>query len=210
MLSVLIGLGTWQVHRLAWKQGVLAAIDHAEAAAPVPLPAGLPDQFIKIRIAGVWERRFALYGAEVRDTPAGPQMGGQLLQLLDCANAPPVLIDRGWVAEDEAAARVATGAGAVDGFVRRGEHPGWLSATDDPVRRRFYTLDPAAIGAALGAERVAPFTVVALGPAGTLPAPARSLPRPPNDHLSYAITWYGLALVLLVVFTIWSRKVLRP
>ncbi len=68
--------------------------------------------------------------------------------------------------------------------------------------RQFYTLDPKAIGAALGVPDPAPFTLVALGPstAETYPAPAQHLPRPPNNHLSYAITWYGLAVALVVIF----------
>ena len=41
--------------------------------------------------------------------------------------------------------------------------PGWFSATDNPATRQFYTLDPAAIGAALGLPRVAPFILVAMG-----------------------------------------------
>ena len=57
----------------------------------------------------------------------------------------------------------------------------------------------------------APFILVALGPAPPegFPDPAKHLPRPPNNHLQYAITWYGLAAVLVVIFAIWSRKVLR-
>lgn len=86
-----------------------------------------------------------------------------------------------------------------------------FAATDDTELRRFYTLDPAAIGAALSLGRVAPFTLVALGPTPPegYPDPAKRLPRPPNDHLSYAITWYSLAGTLLVVFFVYSRKVLR-
>ena len=38
------------------------------------------------------------------------------------------------------------------------------------------------------------------------PDPARHLPRPPNNHLSYAITWYGLAVALLAIFIVWARK----
>ena len=40
------------------------------------------------------------------------------------------------------------------------------------------------------------------------PDPARHLPQPPNNHLSYAITWYGLAVALVVIFVLWARKVL--
>ena len=74
--------------------------------------------------------------------------------------------------------------------------------------RQFFTLDPAAIGAAVGEADPAPFTLVAMGPAvpGVYPAPAQHLPRPPNNHLSYVITWYGLAVSLAVIFGVWVRK----
>jgi surfeit locus 1 family protein len=71
-------------------------------------------------------------------------------------------------------------------------------------------LDASAIGAALGLRHVAPFILVAVGPAPPerYPDPARHLPRPPDNHLSYAITWYGLAVALVVIFVLWARKAL--
>jgi len=54
-----------------------------------------------------------------------------------------------------------------------------------------------------------PFGLVALGGGGALPDPARTLPRPSNNHLGYVITWYGLALSLLGVFGVWARRRLK-
>jgi surfeit locus 1 family protein len=98
----------------------------------------------------------------------------------------------------------------VTGYVHPGDMPGLFSATDSPATREFYTLNPAAIGAALGLHNVAPFILVALGPTPPdgYPDPAKHLPRPPNNHLSYAITWYGLAAALVVIFVVWTRKAL--
>ena len=78
------------------------------------------------------------------------------------------------------------------------------------IQRQFYTLDPEAIGRSLGLQHVAPFILIALGPTPPehYPDPAKHLPRPPNNHLSYAITWYGLAVALVVIFALWARKVL--
>jgi surfeit locus 1 family protein len=211
MLAVLLGLGTWQVERLHWKQGLLAQIARAEAAASVPLPAG-PDPFIKVRVTGrLRDDLAASYGAEVRETPAGPQLGTQLIVPLERADGDAILVDRGWVPQSRprAIARP-NGEVTVEGYVRPGDTPGLFSVTDDPVARQFYTLDPVAIGAALGLPRVEPFIVVAIGPTPPerYPDPARHLPRPPNNHLSYAITWYGLAVALVVIFVLWARKVL--
>lgn len=209
--SVLVALGTWQLHRLAWKEGILARIDAAERAPAVPLPAA-PSPFENVRVTGRLRTDLsAWYGAEVRDTRAGPRLGAQLIQPMERAGGPPVLVDRGWVPLPAPTLPEPAGETTVEGYIRSAERPGWFSAADDPASRRFYTLEPAAIAAALGLKPVAPFVLVALGPdTGALPVPAHHLPQPPNNHLNYALTWYGLALGLVAVFVAWARSVLRP
>lgn len=210
MLALTIGLGVWQVQRLAWKTGLLAEIDSGEAAPAIPLPAN-PRPFTKVRVAGVLRQDLAaLYGIEVRTTATGPALGAFLLNPLERPGAAPVIVDRGWVPAD--APRDATPVPAtVEGYVRAPEFPVRFGAADDPAARRFYALDPAAIGAALGLQQVAPFTLVALGtvPPGTVPEPAHALPRPANNHFTYALTWFGLAGALLAVFGVYARRTLK-
>ena len=209
MFLVLLGLGTWQVRRLAWKEGLLAQIAAAEAAPPVPLPAH-PTPFAKVAITGrLLADRSALYAADVRDTPAGPALGAFLVEPLQRSGAEPVLVERGWVPlKPGGPVANPEGTVTVTGYVHPADTPGLFSAQDDVSGRHFYTLDPPVIGAALGLAHVAPFVLVAMGPPppGGLPIPAAHLPRPPNDHLQYAITWYGLAIASVVVFTVWARK----
>jgi surfeit locus 1 family protein len=211
MLAVLIGLGVWQLQRLHWKLGILAEIDRAEASQPVPLPDH-PLPFTKVSVTGhLRSDLHALYSADVRDVPGGTAMGAQLIEPLERPGHDPILVVRGWVPDGQLG--VTAGDGTITGYVRAPDAPGMLSLNDDPAALRFYTLDPARIGAALGLPRVAPFTLIALGPAtgqGRLPEPATALPRPPNDHLNYALTWFGLAASLLVVFGVYAHKVLRP
>ena len=202
MLATLLTLGTWQVNRLLWKQELLAAIAAGEQRPPVAL-AESPPAFARVRAEGRFDPIVALYGAEVR----GNSGGARLLGILHRDGAPPVLVDRGWVPVPPPA--VASGPAAVEGFIRPAETAGAFAPADDLAGRRFYTLNPAAIGRALGVPDLAPYTLIAMGPPG-IPDPARTLPRPPNNHLSYAITWYGLAIALLVVFALYARKVLRP
>jgi surfeit locus 1 family protein len=211
MLALLLGLGTWQVQRLHWKRGLLAQIAHAEAAPAVPMPAD-PEPFTKVELTGrLRDDLSATYGAEVRDMRSGPELGTHLIVPLEHGDGDVVLVDRGWVPESRPhAIALPSGEVTVDGYVRPGDTPGLFSARDSPATRQFYTLDPAAIGAALGLRRVAPFILVAMGPTPPehYPDPARHLPQPPNNHLSYAITWYGLAVALVVIFVLWARKVL--
>jgi len=212
MLLVLLALGSWQVRRLHWKLGILAEISHAEAAPPVPLPA-TPRPFTKVEVTGyVRDDLAAHYGVEVRDTPEGPQLGTFLIEPLERPGDSTILVDLGWLPQQrDAPIKQPREPTTIIGFIHAPETPGLFSAKDDPASRTFYTLDPAAIGAALGVKHVAPFVLVALGPTPPehWPDPAQHLPRPPNNHLSYAITWYGLALTLVVIFLLWARRTLR-
>ncbi|WP_428489791.1 SURF1 family protein [Rhodopila sp.] len=212
MLAILVGLGTWQIYRLHWKQGILKQIAASEAAPPAPLTPD-PASYAKVSATGRFRFDLAVqFGADVRDTNTGPTMGTYQIVPLQRDGAPTVLVDRGWVPQQSATAvDDPTGVVSVTGYVRPGDTQHWFSPTDDTASRQFYTLDPAAIGAAVGVRNVLPFTLVALGPANgaSYPAPAQHLPRPPNNHLSYVITWYGLAVALVVIFGAWVRKAQR-
>lgn len=212
MLIVLIGLGSWQIYRLRWKEAVLAQIAAAEAAPPEPLTPD-PAPYAKIKVTGQFRfARIAQFGAEVRDTRSGPAMGFYQLVPLERDGQPPILIDRGWVPQNrQVPLDDPTGAVTVIGYVRPGDDEHWFSPVADEAARHFYTLNPTTIGAAIGVRDLAPFTVVALGlpAAESYPAPAEHLPRPPNNHLSYVITWYGLAVALVIIFGVWVRKALR-
>lgn len=210
MLATLLALGTWQVSRLAWKRDLIAAIAAAEQRPALPLGAD-PAAFARVRSEGVFDPVTALYGAELRTVAGAPVGGAHLLGILRRDGAPPLLVDRGWVPVPPPA--IPAGPATIEGYIRPADQPGWFAPTDDHAGRRFYTLNPAAIGQALGVPDLAPYTLVAMGPAAGPqggPDPARTLPRPVNNHLSYVITWYGLAIALVVVFGLYARKVLRP
>ncbi len=208
---ILLGLGTWQVKRLQWKLGVLAQIDAGERAAPAPLGAD-PAPYSKVALTGRFRfDKAALYGSEVREVGPAAVLGAQQIVPLERAGAPPVLVDRGWVPQpSRVAAEQPAGETTVVGYVRPSETANWFTPAPDLAERRFYVLDTQAIGLALGLPSPAPFVIVALGSVapGIYPIPAQHLPRPPNNHLSYVFTWYGLALACVIVFVVWARK--RP
>jgi surfeit locus 1 family protein len=208
MLAVLLALGTWQLHRRTWKLAILAAIDAAEQAPPAPLGPH-PAPFAKVEVRGRLHADLAArYGIEARPGPDGTVLGSQLIVPLLPPQGPPVLVDLGWLPA-QAHPPLPAGPVSIQGYVREPSRPGWFTPADEPAARQFYALDPARIGAALGLPAVAPFTVVAMGPAGGaagVPDPAQHLPRPPNDHLQYALTWYGLAAILAFMFATYVAK----
>jgi surfeit locus 1 family protein len=212
MLVILIGLGIWQVYRLHWKEGIMAQIATAEAGPPVPLRPD-PAPYTKIFVTGHFRfDRAVQFGAEVRNTRIGPAMGSYQIVPLERDGASTILVARGWVPQNrDMSLDDPVGEVTVTGYIRPGEVQHWFSPADDAATRQFYTLNPEAIGVAIGLPNVEPFTVIAMGPsvAGSYPVPAQNLPRPPNNHLSYIVTWYGLAVSLVVIFCVWVQKALR-
>ena len=212
---ILIALGGWQLQRRAWKAEILNAIDRAESGPAVPLE-GTPRVFAKVSVTGTLLPQMALYGVDVRDDVVGaqPREGAQVIGVLRREGAQPLLVDLGWmpIGDGVPDPRKAMPAGprimTVSGYVRAPDRSNWLSAPDDAVSGHFYTLDPARIAAWLHVKDAAPFTLIAMGkPAGpNAPVPAEALPRPPNNHLQYAFTWFGLAGALAAVFWSWAIR----
>lgn len=206
---LLLGLGTWQVYRLQWKEGILAQIDAGEHEPPQALGPH-PPEYGRVAVTGRFDFEHAVrYGIDVRDTLRGPVSGHYQLVPLKRDGAPTILVNRGWVPET-LGTRVddMTGVVTVTGYVRPESHAGWFSPADDVAGRQFYTLDPAVIAKAMELGPVLPFSLTVLGPAadGRYPVPAADFPRPPNNHLSYAITWYSLAAILVVMFVLRLRS----
>ncbi len=210
---MLMSLGIWQINRLAWKEAILARIAQAEGAPPVPLPAA-PSPFEKVYVTGMPDpATVSLFGDDVRATKTDDTViGGELLVVLRRVQAAPILVDLGWMPYKDFGKVALPPRLSVSGFAQAPERPNMFTPKDDPADHQFYLLAPARIGPGLGVPNLVPFVLVAMGDpsAQGWPEPAANLPRPPNDHLQYALTWFGLAGVLLTQFLYWCFKVYRP
>jgi surfeit locus 1 family protein len=118
-----------------------------------------------------------------------------------------VLVDRGFVPleKKDAATRAAgqiEGETTLAGVARAPQARGMFSNADDVAKNIWYTRDPKTMGEALKLTRVAPFYVEADATpnAGGFPIGGRTQVTIRNEHLQYAITWFGLAAVLLAVY----------
>ncbi len=221
-LVVFTGLGTWQVQRKAWKEALIHTLEQRLSAAPVDLPprqrwARLDpeeDEFrrVKFSAAFVSGEQALVYtsGSTFRSDVSGP--GYWVLAPAQLATGGVVVVNRGFVpegrqdrrsrAEDET-----TGAIELIGVTRWPEQRGVFAPKDEPERNLWFVRDPAAIAASKGWGDVAPFYVELEGPQppGGLPRAGALRANLRNEHLQYAITWYGLAVVVVVMFALWLR-----
>ncbi len=225
VFAALMALGTWQIERKAWKEGLIAALTERLAAPPVALPAPATwprldpasDEYRRVTFTATFdhgkEARVYATASSFRPDVAGAGPGYWIFTPARLPDGALVIVNRGFVPEARKDAASRAGgqiAGPVEivGTMRWPDVRHWFSAADDPLHNLWFTRDPLAIAAAkgLGSAAVAPFYVEQESPAppGGLPQPGKLVARLRNEHLQYAITWYGLALVLVVVFVVWA------
>jgi surfeit locus 1 family protein len=199
-------LGVWQVQRLHWKLDLIRRVDSRVHAAPVAAPAdwagvgAARDEYRHVRVAG----RF-LAGRDTRvDALTDLGAGDWILSPLRQADGRIVLVNRGFVPKGAKAADVPAGAVAIAGLLRVSEPDGRILRANVPAQDRWYSRDVAAIAARRGLANAAPYFVDADFDANApqWPRGGMTVVKFRNAHLSYALTWFGLAL--LTAFGFWK------
>jgi len=221
-LIAFVGLGTWQIQRKAWKEALIETLEQRLSAAPVELPprqrwATLDadnDEFRRVKLTATFvpgaQALVYTSGSALRSDVSGP--GYWVFALARVPSGGLVVINRGFVPEGRqdpatrAAGEVSMPVEMV-GAMRWPEPRGFFTPKDDPARNLWFVRDPATIAAAKGWGEVAPFLIELESPQppGGLPHAGALKVNLRNEHLQYAITWYGLAAVVVVMFAFWLR-----
>jgi surfeit locus 1 family protein len=221
--AVLVGLGTWQLQRKAWKEDLIATLTARLDAAPEPLlsPTLWPrqkqaaDEYRRVTFSAAFDhaKEALVYAAPSAFRPDVSGPGYWVLTPARLADGSTVIVNRGFVPEGRqdpttrALGQVA-GTQQITGAMRWPDQRHWFTPQDDPARNLWFVRDPAAIAAAKGLAAVAPFYVEqeAPVPPGGLPQPGKLAVALADNHLQYAITWYGLALALLAVSAVYAFR----
>lgn len=216
---LLIGLGTWQMQRLAWKETLIAEREAGLAMPPTALPSdlGVDDEvtrgydFRNVSVFGVFRHDLELiYGVKTRSNV----LGHHIVTPLITADRRAILVDRGWVPADKSHP-ASRHQGQVEGEVtvrgiaryRGDDDPGLFTPDNDPEKNLWYHYDLDAMAGALDLE-LAPIVVEAddMPNPGGLPIGGRTRLTLTNNHLQYAVTWYGLAVCLIGVYIVFRRQ----
>lgn len=214
--AVLIMLGVWQVQRLQWKEGLIAAAEIASArpAAPVVQALDGPDaEFRQVRLEcpGLATAPFVELQS-IHDGEPGVRLISACRQP---GYGPALLVDRGFVSDTVSSrppVMESTDPLHLTAQVRATPGPGPMALAAEG--RRFYARDNAAMARALGVEGpVSSWTLFALtssNPEWAALGPSAPPAAFSNNHLGYAITWFGLALALAGVYVALLRRKLSP
>lgn len=203
--SILIGLGSWQMRRLAWKEAILTEIETRIATAPVALPATPDrdaDRYRPVQLSGRIEP------GELHVLVSRKRIGAGFLVVAPYVtdDGRRVLLDRGFVRERDKTTPRQTGAMAVTGHLHWPRETDGYTPAPDLDKNFWFARDVDAMAQALETE---PMLIVAASDTGAgitpLPVGTEGIP---NNHLQYAITWFSLALIwaAMTSYFLWRSR----
>jgi surfeit locus 1 family protein len=216
VLLLCLALGSWQLERLFWKEGLIAQRQAAVRAAPAAVPRSLAEargmEFHSVTDEGVF-----LHNKEIF-LGATSERGGQGYQVLTPLLEPGgrvVFVNRGFIPGElkdpaKRAAGQIPGTVRVQGLVRLPPdgRPGWFVPDNRSDLNYWFWVDIPAMSAAAHLDHVAPFYIDADATPNPGGWPKGGVTRLtlPNNHLQYAITWFSLAVALIVIYVLFHRS----
>jgi surfeit locus 1 family protein len=218
-LGVLIGLGNWQLERLAWKEALIERIEARANGEAVSLTlakeaweADGDVEYYRVLLIGRFLHAHERHIYGIVDGSAG----WRIITPLETVRGDIVLVDRGIVPEplkEPAQRPEGQIAGTVElvGIARAPGAPSAFTPDNQPAANRWFWRDVDGMIASLPEElrpRVLPFMAEAemMDVPGGWPRGGATFLDLPNRHLEYALTWFGLALALLGVFAVYARR----
>jgi cytochrome oxidase assembly protein ShyY1 len=220
VVGILCSLGFWQLDRKAEKEALIAALDVRIAATPVDLPpprawnalTPATDEFRRVRFTAAFKpgqaKVYAGTGSALRADVSGP--GVWVFGAATLPSGETVVVDRGFAADGEQG-RIAPASGDAEfvGVLRFPEAAGLLTPKED--KDLWFVRDHLAMARANNWGTVAPFYVDLEKPlpAGGVPKPGPVEVHLRNEHFNYALTWFGLAIVVFLSSLVWLAQQLR-
>ncbi len=206
--GVLIALGVWQVQRLEWKTGVLAEIEARIAADPVAVPVRPdPEADLYLPVTATGEITDDEIHLLISTKEAGPAF--RIVSRFETEDGRRLLLDRGYVDDMEKDTPRPPVTATIAGNLHWPDEVDGFTPENDTANNLWFARDLAAMSEALETE---PVLIVLRNSSETdrvvtpLPVDTAGIP---NDHLEYAVTWFGLAAVWVVMTLFWIVRILR-
>lgn len=206
LLGIALSLGFWQMQRMHWKEGLIRDLAVRSQGEGVVLPLK-PLEFTKVTVSGVYrhEQETYLYAVNAK-------IGGQgyfVITPLHTNEKRMILVNRGFVPMAQLGTHIKPlGEVTLTGLVRFSEKAGAFAATDNLAKKIYYNRSSENIWANIGMKGENIFVDVSLPRSNSLPIVGETVYNLPNKHLEYALTWFGLAFALTVMFGIfvWRER----
>ena len=201
-ILVFIGLGTWQIIRLNWKNNLILEIENSLKNPPVELSQSKKENFLKIKTAGSidFDKQIYLYNLNESGAP-----GFEVINPILIGNE-NYLINRGWIPFEKKGTQEINvfDQKNIIGTLKMQGRKNIFKPDNDLVENYWFSLNR---------EDVLKFTgknfskyIIYLDGNYQLPRPKKITANISNNHKKYALTWFSLAISILLLYLYFRKK----
>jgi len=201
-IFVFIGLGTWQIIRLNWKNNLILEIENSLKNPPVELAQSKKENFLKIKTSGSidFDKQIYLYNLNESGTP-----GFEVINPITIGDE-NFLINRGWIPFEKKGAQEINvfDQKNIIGTLKLQGRKNIFKPDNDLDENYWFSLNR---------EDILKFTgknfskyIIYLDGNYQLPRPKKITANISNNHQKYAITWFSLALSILLLYLYFRKK----
>ena len=201
-IFVFIGLGTWQIIRLNWKNNLILEIENSLKNPPVELAQSNKENFLKIKTSGSidFDKQIYLYNLNESGTP-----GFEVINPIIIGDE-NYLINRGWIPFEKKGTQEINvfDQKNIIGTLKLQGRKNIFKPDNDLDENYWFSLNR---------EDILKFTgknfskyIIYLDGNYQLPRPKKITANISNNHQKYAITWFSLALSILLLYLYFRKK----
>ena len=197
-------LGTWQIYRLQWKVDLINEINNGLNSEPVFYSNTNIKNYQKVKFSGIFdfEKQIYLYSLNNKGKP-----GYDIITPLKINSNEILLINRGWIQKDQKGNRDINKveSNSYEGILKKITKPNPFKPDNDIENNIWYSLKLTDLEDFTG-YKLSNFVLFLQNNQNNLVENKIVSPDLPNNHLKYALTWYSVALSILLYFLYFRKK----
>ena len=197
-------LGTWQLHRLQWKLDLINEINNGLNSEPIFFSSTNIDNYQKVKFNGTFdfEKQVYLYSLNNKGTP-----GYDIVTPIKTNSNEILLVNRGWINKDMRDNKNinSINSKSFEGILKKITKPNLFKPENDIENNIWYSLKLDDLESFTG-YKLNNFVLYLQNNQNSLVENKIISPNLPNNHLKYAITWYSVALSILLYFLYFRKK----
>ena len=197
-------LGTWQLHRLEWKQDLIAQIDEGLKSTPIKYSNNIKTNYQRVFLEGRYNFKDQIYLYSLNQKG---QPGFDVITSFETKEGDHVLINRGWINKEmknEAEINL-NDKKKIYGLLRKIAKKNIFKPDNDVKKNFWFSIDVNQIQEITG-KKFNKHVVFLEDKIVSIPNPKKITVNIPNNHLKYAITWYSISISILFYFLYFRKR----
>ena len=199
---MLLSLGSWQLYRLNWKLDLISEIENSLKINPVELSKSNSKNYLRIKTSGIvdFDKQIYLYNLNNSGKP-----GFEVINPILIGNE-NYLLNRGWIPFDKKDKQEINliNTNRIIGTLKKQSKANSFKPENDIEKNYWFTLDRDDIFSYTG-KKFSKYIIYINGDYKT-PEPKVITANISNNHKKYAITWFSMAISILLIYLYFRKK----